>query len=69
MKKNWEVEMTFVVTVAVEGAENEEEAIEYANNELSFVSDLEMVEARCRVVKGRKWESVCRHAEKVAKDE
>lgn len=68
MKKNWEVEMTFVVTVAVEAAENEEEAIEYANNELSFVSDLEMVEARCRAVKGKEWVDVCRHAEKVAKD-
>lgn len=67
MSKNWEVELTYTVTVAVEDCDSEDEAIEFAENELSFVSDLDMTEGRTRVVNDKEWESVKRHAHKVAK--
>ena len=67
MSKNWEVELHYVVTVAVEDAENEEKALEYAENELSFISDLDMTDGRFRVVSDpTEWKTVVRHADKVA---
>lgn len=69
MVKNWEVEITYVVTVAVENADNEEDALEWAQNELSFVSDLDMVESRSREVGEKEWERVKRHAHKIAESD
>lgn len=69
MSKNWEVEITYVVTVAVENADNEEDALEWAQNELSFVSDLDMVESRSREVGVKEWELVKRHAHKIAESD
>lgn len=67
MGKNWEVEITYVVTVAVEDCDDEDDALEWAENELGFISDLEMMEGKSRVVPAEEWESVKRHASKVAK--
>lgn len=67
MSKNWEVEITYVVTIAVEQADNEDDALEWAQNELSFVSDLDMVESRCRIVDMKEWDVVRRHAAAVAR--
>lgn len=67
MGKNWEVEITYVVTVAVEDCDSEDDAFEWAENELGFISDLEMMEGKSRIVPDEEWESVKRHAAKVAK--
>lgn len=67
MSKNWEVEITYVVTIAVEDCDNEDDAFAWAENELGFISDLEMMEGKSRVVPDEEWESVKRHAAKVSK--
>lgn len=65
MAKNYEVELHYVFVVAVEGAENEEEATEFAEEEASMSMAQALIESRARVVGGKDWESTVRHAHAV----
>lgn len=70
MSKNWEVELTFTVTIAVEDAEDQEKAVEYGQDVLSFVSELDLTDSRCRLVTDPiDWDRVKRHAHEVARND
>lgn len=62
MSKNWEVDLHYVFVVAVQGAETEDEAVEYAQEESSISMSQSLVESRAKVVHRKDWDSTVRHA-------
>ncbi len=62
MSKNWEVELHYVVVVAVQGCETEDEAFQFAQDEVSMSMSEAMTDGMAKVVPDEEWESTVRHA-------
>jgi hypothetical protein len=67
---NYEVELMYGTTVVVLGAQNEEEALEFAEDQLPMMVGLELFDSKVRKLKrGKATESAVRHADHVSRPE
>lgn len=68
MKKNYLVKITLVSEVVVMGAEDEEKAMEYANDELGLFGKADADEFEVEEIPDGKLESYRKHANAIAED-